>query len=148
MALSVSAARLAPPASSGANVSGPTGEIAWEPFTPERVAALRDEGRPVFINFTAAWCLSCQVNDRVALRSASVRRAFADAGVALLKADWTTRDAVITNALRAFGRTAVPLYVLYPSDEAAPPEVLPAILTPGIVLDAIGRADGESMAGS
>ncbi|MCI0549227.1 MAG: thioredoxin family protein [Candidatus Rokubacteria bacterium] len=119
--------------------SGPS----WEPFTPERLAALRGEGKPVFVNVTAAWCITCLVNERVALRSPEVKAAFADRGVAYLKADWTRRDARITEMLAAFGRSGVPLYVLYPSGppaaSASAPTVLPQILTEGLVLEALGR---------
>jgi thiol:disulfide interchange protein DsbD len=113
---------------------------AWEPWSETRVAELRAEGRPVFVDFTAAWCLSCQVNERVALSSASVRSAFAAADVALLKADWTSRDAEIAAALEGFGRSGVPLYVLYPADPAGAPELLPALLSPGTVVEAVERA--------
>jgi thiol:disulfide interchange protein DsbD len=113
---------------------------AWEPWSETRVAELRTEGRPVFVDFTAAWCLSCQVNERVALSSASVRSAFAAADVALLKADWTSRDAEIAAALEGFGRSGVPLYVLYPADPAGAPELLPALLSPGMVVEAVERA--------
>jgi thiol:disulfide interchange protein len=114
-------------------------DAEWEPYSAERVEALRAEGRPVLIDFTAAWCLSCQVNERVALRTETARRVFAEADVALVKADWTSRDPEIAAAIESFGRSGVPLYVLYPADGTAP-EILPAILTPGIVVDAVRRA--------
>ncbi len=101
-----------------------------EMFSFERVAQLQAEGRPVFLNFTAAWCVTCKANERLALSSSRVREAFDQAGVAYLKADWTNYDAGITAALQSFGRAGVPLYVLYPP--GAPGgrgEVLPQILT-------------------
>lgn len=113
------------------------GGIRWEPFSPDRVAALRAEGRPVFIDFTAAWCLTCQVNKRVALRRPEVEAKFRELGVATLQADWTDRDETITRALAEFGRSGVPLYVYYPADPSEPPRLLPELLTPGIVLDAL-----------
>lgn len=116
------------------------GALAWEPFSPERVAALRAAGRPVFVDFTAAWCLSCQVNERVALTSSPARDAFTEGNVALLKADWTSRDPEIGSVLASFGRSGVPLYVMYSSDGAAAPALLPAVLTPGMVVDAVQRA--------
>ncbi len=112
----------------------------WEAFGD---GSLIDEhrrgGRPVFVDFTAAWCISCQVNERVVLSSSSVQEAFRAGGVALVKADWTRRDPVITRALASFGRSGVPLYVLYPSDLATDPELLPSVLTHGIVMDALER---------
>ncbi len=114
-------------------------DAAWTPFTPDVVAAERAAGRPVFLDFTAAWCISCQVNERVALDTEPVRRAFADANVALVRADWTRRDPEITEALASFGRVGVPLYVLYPADPDAAPRVLPQLLTPGIILDALAH---------
>ena len=109
---------------------------AWEPFSPQRLAELRAAGTPVFLNVTAAWCLTCLVNERVALRSAAVTDAFARKGVVRLKADWTTRDPAITRVLGSFGRNGVPLYLLYPPGPAAEPTVLPQILTEGVVVDA------------
>jgi thiol:disulfide interchange protein DsbD len=118
--------------------------VGWEPFSPERLAALRASGKPVFVNFTAAWCVTCLVNERVALRSAAVADVFAKKGVVALKADWTTRDPVISQVLGSLGRSGVPLYVLYPPGAAAgpgtgTPTVLPQILTEGAVIDAIDK---------
>jgi thiol:disulfide interchange protein DsbD len=113
---------------------GEAAALDWKPWSAAAVQEHRGAGRPVFVDFTAAWCISCQVNERVALETPAVRRAFADRGVALLKADWTRRDPAITGALASFGRSGVPLYVYYPADPAAEPVVLPALLTPAIVL--------------
>jgi len=115
-----------------------------EAFSPRRLAELRAEGRPVFVNVTAAWCITCLVNERVALRSAAVAQAFARKGVVVLKADWTNRDAGITEMLGSFGRSGVPLYLLYPpavSGRAAGsgPAVLPQILSEGAVIDAVNK---------
>lgn len=109
----------------------------WEPYSAERLAALRAEGKPVFLDFTAAWCLSCKVNEAVALNTVEVQRKFTSSGVVLMKADWTRRDAAITQALAAFGRNGVPLYVLYGRDPNTAPQILPEVLTPGIVLQAL-----------
>ena len=126
--------RAAPPA-----VRTPT-QAGWEAFSENRLRELRTEGRPVFVDFTAAWCLSCQVNERVALRTDAVRQAFALGNVALLRADWTSRDSSITNVLASFGRSGVPLYVLYPAGGTRAADVLPAVLTPNMMVDAIRRA--------
>jgi thiol:disulfide interchange protein DsbD len=120
-------------APAAAAAPGP-GTEAW---SEARVAALRAEGRTVFVNATAAWCITCQVNERVALRGEAVQAAFAARGVAYLKADWTSGDAAIGALLRAHGRDGVPLYLVYPAGGGAP-AVLPQILTEGIVLRAIG----------
>ncbi len=118
----------------------------WEPWSAARVASARDSGRVVFVDYTAAWCLSCQVNERVALHTDAVEQAFAKGNVLLLRADWTSRDADITAALASFGRSGVPLYVLYPADRAKSAELLPAVLTSGVVLDALKRALGNQLA--
>lgn len=109
-----------------------------EPYSPERLAALQSEGRPVFVNYTAAWCVSCQVNDRVALSTASVARTFQKTNTAYLKADWTKKDAVIAADLAKHGRAGVPLYLVY--DKAGKTNVLPNILTEGIVTKALEDA--------
>lgn len=110
-------------------------ETGQEAFSDARVRELTGEGRPVFVNLTAAWCITCLVNERVALSTDPVKAAFAARGVAYLKGDWTNRDAEITAVLQRFGRSGVPLYVLYvPGKE---PQILPQILTPGLVLDTI-----------
>jgi thiol:disulfide interchange protein DsbD len=117
------------------------GGLGWEPFSPERLDALRASGKPVFVNVTAAWCVTCLVNERVALRSAAVADAFAKKGVVALRADWTNRDPAISRMLGSLGRNGVPLYVLYPSGAraGAPPSLLPQILTEGAVIDALDK---------
>jgi thiol:disulfide interchange protein len=120
------------------------GGAAWEPFSQARLAALRAQGTPVFVNVTAAWCITCLVNERVALRGSAVAEAFARKGVVYLKADWTTRDAEVSKVLDSFGRSGVPLYVLYSGGGAGrtpppAPTVLPQILTEGTILDAVER---------
>ena len=107
-----------------------------EPFSEERLAVLRAARRPVFVDMSAAWCVTCLVNERVALDTQAVRAAFARSHVVLLRGDWTRQDAGITTYLRGFGRSGVPLYVFYPAGgEGA---TLPQILTPGLVLSVIG----------
>ncbi|HUD60806.1 MAG TPA: protein-disulfide reductase DsbD domain-containing protein [Acetobacteraceae bacterium] len=112
-------------------------ESGAEPFTPARLAALRAAGRPVFVNMTAAWCVTCLVNERLALGSEPVQRAFADHHVVYLKGDWTRQDPRITDYLRENGRDGVPLYVYYPP--GGQPQILPQILTENTVLTELDR---------
>jgi len=116
-------------------------EAGVERFSAERLEALRDEERAVFVNMTAAWCVTCLVNERMALAQPPVRQSFATHGVVYLKGDWTLQDAAITRFLHAHGRDGVPLYVLYPPGHAAP-VVLPQILTEAAVLAALERMGG------
>ena len=107
----------------------------WMEFTPATVAALTASGRPVFVDFTAAWCVTCQVNKRLVLNAEEVRAQFAAKGVALVRADWTRRDPAITQALAAFGRSGVPVYVLYrPGKE---PLLLPEVLRRSTMQEAL-----------
>ncbi len=138
------AVRGAEPLPSGGG--GGEAALEWEEFSPELVAEYRSQGRPVFVDFTAAWCISCQVNERVALHTEEVAAALRDYDVALIKADWTRRDPVITEALASFDRAGVPLYVLYPPDPSAEPRLLPELLTKKIVLDALRETLGEKPA--
>jgi thiol:disulfide interchange protein DsbD len=120
------------------------GALPIEPWSPQRVAALQAEGKPVFVDFTAAWCVTCQVNERTALATPAVSNAFAHTGAVYLKADWTNRDAAIANALTAQGRSGVPLYLVY--GKGPTPRVLPQLLTSGIVVDALNAAGGAPKA--
>ena len=113
--------------------------LDYEPYTPERLAALRAEGRPVLVNYTAAWCVSCQVNDRVALSTTSVRDALKRDNAVYLKADWTKRDSAIAAELASFGRAGVPLYLVYGA-KGGEPVILPSILTTGVVVKALDAA--------
>ncbi len=115
---------------------------AW---SPERVAALQAEGRPVFVNFTAAWCITCLANERVALSRQEVKDAFAELKVVYLKADWTNRNSQIAMALAEQGRAGVPLYLFYPGSKGAQPEILPQLLTPDMVVTAARRAAGKEV---
>ena len=120
----------------GSASSATEGSSGWEPWSADAVARYQAQGRPVMVDFTASWCLSCQVNERVALEQPSVQKAFQDGNVALLKADWTRGDDAITQALASLGRSGVPAYALYIPGEKSP-RLLPEALTPGIMLDAL-----------
>jgi thiol:disulfide interchange protein DsbD len=128
-------------AASGAGAAAPppgasADAAAWHPWSPEALAQARAAGRPVFVDFTAAWCVSCQVNKKLVLDRDTVVEAMRSAGMLRLKADWTNRDPGITAELARHGRNGVPLYLVYlPGVEQ--PVVLPELLTNGIVLDAL-----------
>jgi thiol:disulfide interchange protein DsbD len=114
-------------------------ELAPEPYSPEKLASLQADGKPVFVDYTAAWCVSCQVNERVVLSTRPVAEAMKKDGVTYLKADWTKRDPVIAAELAKFGRAGVPLYLVYGA-HGGEPQVLPAILTQGLVVKALDTA--------
>jgi len=114
-------------------------ELPSEPWSAARVAELQAEGRPVFVNFTAAWCVTCQVNDKVALSTKRTTEAFKAADAAYLKGDWTNRNGEIAAELAAHGRAGVPLYLVYPKG-GGEPKVLPQLLTDGLVVKAIKEA--------
>jgi thiol:disulfide interchange protein DsbD len=109
----------------------------YSAYSPSKLSSLRQKG-PVFVNLTAAWCITCKVNEAVALDRATVRTAFESAGVQYLKGDWTNEDPDITRLLEAYGRSGVPLYLLF-SGSQGEASVLPQILTEGIVLEALKR---------
>jgi thiol:disulfide interchange protein DsbD len=117
--------------------------LAPQPFAPATLAALRAQGKPVFVNFTAAWCVTCQVNDRVALSGRRVAQAFQRDGIVYMVGDWTKSDADITKALADQGRAGVPLYLMYGAG-GREAEVLPQILTEGAVIAAADRAAAKS----
>ena len=108
----------------------------WQPWSADAVQESLASGQPVFVDFTASWCLSCQVNERVALSRPEVMQAFAAKNVALYRADWTREDPAITQALTDLGRSGVPVYALYTPGQGDP-VLLPQVLTPGIVIDAL-----------
>ncbi|HEX2917119.1 MAG TPA: thioredoxin family protein [Edaphobacter sp.] len=112
--------------------------LTWQPYSDQTLSQARSEGKPVFIDFTAAWCLSCQVNERLVLRSEDVQRELANNKVVLIRADWTKYDPAITRELASVGRSGVPTYVIYPAGKSAP-DVLPELLTKDIVLSALKK---------
>jgi Thiol:disulfide interchange protein len=116
----------------------------WQAFDNARLQTLLDEGKPVFLNFTAAWCISCLVNERVALSHTRVMDAFAADDITYLKGDWTNRDPAITAFLASFGRSGVPLYLFYPAGKSTEPVQLPQILTPDIVLATVRAAKAQT----
>lgn len=118
---------------------GPTSALPSQPWSPDAVRAARAEGRPVLVNFTADWCVTCKINERTALSSPAARRALEAAGAVYLVGDWTRRDDAITAELRRHGRSGVPLYLLY-APGAAEPRVLPQLLTEGAVIAALEAA--------
>jgi thiol:disulfide interchange protein DsbD len=114
------------------------GDIDWQPWSPEKLAELRAAGTPVFVDFTAAWCVTCQVNKRVALNRDEVVKAMAARGVVALKADWTNHDPRISAAQAELGRNAVPVYAIYAPGQAQP-KLLPEVLTASLVVDEISK---------
>ncbi len=134
--LALAAALSLLPALESAPAATPSAAASAESWSAARVAALQAEGRPVFVNFTAAWCITCKVNERVALETEGTRAAFAARNVAVLVGDWTRGDAAITALLRQHGRDGVPLYLLYPAGGGAP-LVLPQLLTEGALRAAL-----------
>ena len=111
-------------------------DVVWEPWSPERIAQLQAEDRPIYVDFTARWCATCQANKRVVFASDAVKQVLRQRKVALLKADWTNSDPRITAELLKWNRSAVPFNLVY-LPGVAQPEILPEILTPSIVLGAI-----------
>ncbi len=121
-------------ASLNTTAGGVQGADQWQPFDAAQVARLSAAGRPLLVNFTASWCLTCLVNERNAFADPAVQEVFRSKGITLMKGDWTNRDPAITKALAAFGRAGVPLYVVYNSKPgSAEPVILPQLLTPGVV---------------
>ena len=118
----------------------PTDGIVWKSFSQQGLDDLLNAGKPVFVDFTADWCISCKFNERTAIDVPAVRQAFASNGIVPMKADWTNANPEITAALKKFGRVGVPFYVLYLGGEAREPIILPEILTQSIVLDALAKA--------
>ncbi len=124
------------PRTIGAAEAASPSALAAEPFDPARLAALRAQHRPVFVYFTADWCLTCQVNERVEIERVAVAAKFRAAQVAVLRGDWTRGDPMIGRFIEAQGRSGVPLYLFYPRDGEA--QVLPQVLTPGTLIALAG----------
>ncbi|WP_158916047.1 protein-disulfide reductase DsbD [Caulobacter sp. S45] len=133
----------AAPASADTGGAVASSALPTQPWSPERVATLQAAGKPVFVDFTAAWCVTCQVNERTALATRSVADAFTRTGAVYLKADWTRRDPAIEHALAEQGRSGVPLYLVYGAS-GTKPQLLPQLLTPGVVVQALNAASGKA----
>ena len=114
--------------------------IDWQHWNPEAVAKARADGHPVLVDFTADWCLTCQANKRIAIDVPSVRAKLKQANAVALLGDYTRVPDNITTELNRFGRAGVPLVLVYSKNPDQPPAVLPEVLTPGIVLDALDQA--------
>ena len=128
-----------PPEEKSSLKESPDG-IAWEKWSPEAVALARAAGRPVFVDFTADWCVTCQVNKKTSIEVASVRAKLKEINAVALLGDNTRFPADIADELAKFNRAGVPLVLVYPADASQPTIVLPEALTPGIVLGALERA--------
>ena len=127
-----------PTAAPAGNAGEATGsELAWQPFSDSTLRLARQSGSPVLLDVTADWCLTCKVNERVAFASDRVRATLDSANVQMLRADWTNRSPDITRLISGFGRSGVPVVALYPPGEQSDPVLLPTLLTPGIVIQAL-----------
>jgi thiol:disulfide interchange protein DsbD len=125
----------APVASSEVSRDG----IVWVPYSPSSLDVLRSEGKPVFLDFTASWCLTCQFNEKTSINVPAVRSLLLEKGITAMKADWTNSDPAITTALKSFGRVGVPLVIYYPPGKRSDPILLPELLTEKIVLETLGK---------
>jgi thiol:disulfide interchange protein DsbD len=128
----------APKADTTATGPAEPGGLTWQPWTAERVAEATRKGQPVFIDFTADWCLNCKYNEKFVINTEPVRTVLKQKNVLTLKADWTNGDAAITAILRKYGRAGVPVYLLYPGSNAEP-VLLPEILTQAVVLGELDK---------
>jgi thiol:disulfide interchange protein len=135
---------LASPYANSAAHADAAEQTLWQPWSVKRLAEARASGQSVFVNMTAAWCITCLANERVALSSNDFIAKLGTDNVLYLKGDWTTQDSEISAYLAEFGRSGVPLYLVYPRNGGAP-EVLPQILTPGLVIAALSRATTGSI---
>lgn len=125
----------APVASSEVSRDG----IVWVPYSPSSLDVLRSEGKPVFLDFTASWCLTCQFNEKTSINVPAVRSLLREKGITAMKGDWTNSDPAITTALKSFGRVGVPLVIYYPPGKGSDPILLPELLTEKIVLETLGK---------
>jgi thiol:disulfide interchange protein DsbD len=136
LAVAILGAALAAPV---VTVSEDSKESDFQTYSPERLAQLRASGQPVFINLTADWCITCLVNERIALSSEKVAQLMNDQGIVYLKGDWTNNDPQITALLNKFQRNGVPLYLVYPRGSGAA-QILPQILSESMIIEALTQA--------
>jgi thiol:disulfide interchange protein DsbD len=126
-------ARMPPPA------AAPVAAEGVVPWSPEKLAELRGQGRVVFVDMTADWCVTCKANEKAVLARAPFRKAMRAADAVFMQGDWTNVDPRITEFLRAHGAVGVPFYIVYPAG-GGEGEVLPTVLTDRMVVDALERA--------
>ena len=133
----VASAGLVWPRLNAPEASGRAAESVWQSWSPTAVEAELKQGRAVFVDFTAAWCVTCQLNKQTTLNQPEVLRGFAQSQTTLMRADWTRRDPAITRALSELGRSGVPVYVLY--QPGKPPQVLSELLSPDLILNTLAQ---------
>jgi thiol:disulfide interchange protein DsbD len=129
----------APVQTSGQSFSNNEKGIAWQNFSSELIENSLLKKKAVFIDFTAAWCLTCQVNDRLVFTDKNVQALFSELGIAAIKADWTNQDQAITKALEGYGKNSIPLYVYYAAGSNKP-ILLPELITPDLVIETLRKA--------
>jgi thiol:disulfide interchange protein len=128
------------PATSASNLAiGHEGGLTWEKFSPEKLEEYRAKNEPVFVDFTAAWCVSCQVNELLVFQSEAVKEKLRALGFHLMKADWTNEDPVITKTLASFNRNGVPFYLIYGKGKDVPAVQLPEVINAGLVLNELEK---------